>query len=84
MITKDIYPLTIIKDRYCGTYSGGIYTAWNKDFDEISEAVSADDVSCAKYFDTCREVGIVYGRGDTIEEAVDDLIKKMKMEKSYE
>lgn len=25
---RDIYPLTIVKDRYTGVYSGGIYTAW--------------------------------------------------------
>ena len=26
---SDIYPLTVVSDRYTGTYSGGEYTAWN-------------------------------------------------------
>lgn len=31
--TKIPYPLTIIADRYNGTYSGGRFTAWNMDYD---------------------------------------------------
>ena len=34
---NEIYPLTIINDRYAGTYSGGIFTAWNMDYYEIRQ-----------------------------------------------
>lgn len=71
---EDIYPLTVIMDRYCGTYSGGLYTAWNMDYSEISEAVTGDDVSCSLFFELCRDRGIIYGKGRTMELAVIDLI----------
>lgn len=68
-----IYPLTIILDRYNGIYSGGKFTAWNKDFDQIDERVNGDDVSCNDFFSDNDE----YGRGDTIEEAISDLSRKL-------
>lgn len=30
-----VYPLTILRDRYGGTYSGGAYLAWNRHYDDI-------------------------------------------------
>jgi hypothetical protein len=70
----DIYPLTIICDRYCGAYSGGKYTAWNKEFYNIHEEVSADDNTCWSFWDECPyKVGI----GNSVTDAVNDLIKKL-------
>lgn len=40
-IEDEIYPLTIISDRYTGAYSGGEYLAFNLDFDEIPRLFSA-------------------------------------------
>lgn len=36
---NDIYPLTIIRDRYNDVYSGGKYLAFNLDADEIPTAI---------------------------------------------
>lgn len=43
---KNIYPLTIIRDRYCGSYSGGTYVAFNLESPEVPKEVFGDDCSC--------------------------------------
>lgn len=74
----DIYPLTIVNDRYSGTYSGGEYTAWARYPEDIPKAVFGDDTSCWDYFRTTRDI---YGRGDTPNEAIIDLEKRSKENK---
>lgn len=74
-ISNEIYPLTIISDRYGGTYSGGNFTAWPYDHWGINEDVDADDVPCMIYWDTTDDIA---GRGNTIIDAVIDLGKRMK------
>jgi len=67
-----IYPLVIVKDRYNGTYSGGVYTAWNKYPWEIPRAIFLDDNTCADFWYCTREP---VGFGETPEEAIEDLRK---------
>lgn len=71
----DVYPLTVIRDRYNGVYSGGDYLAFNLDFDEMSPGIIGDDVECANFFYEC---AVVYGKGDTLMAAVADLCEKLK------
>ena len=42
------YPVTIIMDRYGGTYSGAEWTAWNRD--EVPYGASSDDASCMEFW----------------------------------
>ena len=72
----DIYPLTIIADRYTGVYSGGEYLAFNLEFIEIPSEVIGNDVECRNFFDN--NTNLVYGRGNTPDEAIKDLAKQMK------
>ena len=72
---KEIYPLTIVCDRYGGTYSGGRYLAFNLDYDEIPSAISGDDTSCYEYW---QENDIVVGKGESIESAYRDLKNRIK------
>lgn len=68
---SDIYPLTIVKDKHNGIYSGGKWTAWNRNPWEISHIVSSgDDKDCADLFST---PNLIFGRGETPQEAIDDL-----------
>lgn len=67
---KDIYPLTIINDRYGGCYSGGEYTAWNLEFDEIPEEINWDDVSCNNFW---IDNEIPVGKGATPMDALNNL-----------
>jgi len=79
-----IYPLTIIKDRYNGVYSGGAYTAWNLDPDDVPRLVHGDDMTCMDFWSAhsknnkCWDGStIIVGKGATIEEAVADLREKL-------
>lgn len=45
------YPLTICVDRYSGAYSGGEFTAWNLDANEVPEEIHSDDVTCSLFWD---------------------------------
>ena len=73
---KSIYPLTIINDRYCGCYSGGEYLAFNMEPWQVPRAVDGGDVDCTVFRDDeYKEYAI--GKGDTIQEAVDDLKSKL-------
>jgi len=71
---REYYPLTIISDRYNGTYSGGKYTAWPLDFYHVPEEIDEGDPDCQKFWDSYK--GIV-GKGSTIQEAHDDLLNKL-------
>jgi hypothetical protein len=45
-----IYPVTIIYDRYGGTYSHGKWIAWNEEPQQVPEATTGDDVTCAEFW----------------------------------
>ena len=79
-VCKELYPLTIVMDRYTGTYSGGIFTAWNLDPDEVPEEICADDNSTSEFFDDIRyrRRDYIYGIGGTPDEAAMDLYIKME------
>lgn len=74
----DIYPLVIIKDRYTGVYSGGKYTAWNMDLEDIPQDIEEDDVSCHDFWFSYD--GVV-GLGKTPNEAAEDLHRKLERER---
>ena len=71
---KDVYPLTIVKDRYNGCYSGGAYTAWNKEPQEIPEAIDLGDIDCWNFWSDNKEI---VGIGLTPNLAVENLINKL-------
>ena len=77
----DVYPLTVIADRYHGTYSGGKFTAWNCDSHNIPYGPESDDVSCSMFWSSERLGSSVrfVGRGNTPREAINDL--QMRLER---
>ena len=76
---EKISPLTIVDDRYNGTYSGGKYTAWNMSCWQIPSAVWGDDVECRNFwwFNADFEQFPV-GKGDTPNEAAQNLLVAIK------
>ena len=70
----NLYPLTIIRDRYTGVYSGGEFTAWNLYPEDVPEEIYADDIGCSIFF---RYTKIVYGRGKTADDAIMDLMNRL-------
>ena len=75
----EIYPITIITDRYTGTYSGGEWTAWALDPDNLPECIFEGDVECANGWHKLKEDRkrgkIIFGIGNTPEAAVRDLVR---------
>ena len=92
LVQEDIYPLTVIRDRYNGTYSGASYLAFNLDSNLVPSEVHESDVPCSYFWDLIDEGNFVegkvahdyrdvvkyVGKGATIEDAVVDLYRKMK------
>lgn len=72
-MTRKLYPCVIISDRYCGAYSGGRWTAWHRNYDDIPEEIDSDDSDCMNFWGGNDEI---VGLGDTPEESYNDLIIK--------
>jgi len=71
-----IYPLTIITDRYSGVYSGGAYTAWPGDKEDVPDEVSMDDVTCGHEWGVIKSERQHVGIGCTPSVALVDLYLK--------
>jgi hypothetical protein len=75
----EIYPLTIVSDRYTGSYSDGKYTAWNLDAEEIPTDINADDVVCRNFwYEQEKNPTYIVGKGNTVSEALEELYIKLK------
>lgn len=71
----DIYPCTVIMDRYGGTYSGGLWVALNEDYHKIPmTGPDGSDMDCMNFWE---EYPRPYGKGETPGEAIKDLKKKL-------
>lgn len=68
------YPVTIIKDRYSGTYSGGNYVAFPLDPWDVPKESQGGDVECMEFW---ADPSVTVGKGRTEKEANDDLKSKM-------
>lgn len=69
------YPVTIISARYGGVYEGGGWLAFNCYEEQVPEAASGDDVTCATFWAYYSEP---VGKGKTPNEAYNDLVKKLE------
>lgn len=66
---NNLYPVTIIRARYGGTYEGAEWLAFHENADAIADA-EGDDITCRIFFSYyVRPIG----RGDTPETALADL-----------
>ncbi len=87
-----IYPCTIIASRYCGTYEGGAWLAFNCDENSIPEGATGGDIECSVFWDNVNKGLLAYqklsyqqqpktiivGKGETPNEAVTDLLRQLK------
>lgn len=71
---EDVYPLTIIADRYYGTYSKAKFLAFNLDYNDIPESVDDSDIECNNFwFYESKNYNI--GKGSTPNKAYKNLLK---------
>ena len=71
---EELYPLTIVCDRYGGTYSGGKYTAWYCDPWDVPLGVEECDPLCDIFW---RNNTDPVGLGATPQAAMEDLRIKL-------
>lgn len=70
----DIWPCTILSDRYNGQYSGGKWIALNMYEEHIPKAIQGGDGECMDYWNSNP---LVVGKGDTPNEALTDLYNNL-------
>lgn len=77
---SEVYPLTIVKDRYNGSYSGAKYTAWNCDFWDVPEEIEGGDIECMDFWENYKDKkhnafkeSVFVGKGSSPNEALDNL-----------
>lgn len=71
----DLYPLTVLRSRYNGTYEGAKWVAF-KDRPDIVQDALGDDMACSSFFRVYGSLKPI-GRGDSPEAAVRDLDKQV-------
>lgn len=71
---EEIYPMTLVCDRYDGTYSGGRYTAWMCDPWDVPTEIDESDVPCALFWESYE---FPVGKGNTPLQAMEDLLVKI-------
>lgn len=74
---KEKYPLTVVMDRYNGTYSGAKFLAFPLDFDVVPIEVNGSDTECAYFWKNYEEP---VGKGASAQDAIDDLVAQMQDE----
>lgn len=70
----EIFPVTIVCDRYGGTYSGGAWTAWQLDPWDVPAEVDESDPECCIFWENNTEP---VGLGATPQDALQDLMHKL-------
>ncbi len=76
-----MYPVTIIMDRYHGAYSGGAWLAFDLDSDSLPSYGSGGDTDEMNFWcDANKAEHYLIGRGETPNEALEDLERRVKNE----
>lgn len=74
----ELYPITIIKDRYSGTYSGAKWLAFNMYEEDVGLLdVNGDDISCHDFWLQYADKYAI-GKGLTPNDALADLYSQTK------
>ena len=69
------YPCTILRDRYSGTYSGGLFVAFPFSPNDIPAEADGSDIECALLYG--RE-DIIFGKGETPDQAYWNMVEKIR------
>lgn len=72
---NELWPLTIISDRYNGQYSGAKYTAWNVHSEYLPKEPDSGDYECQEFWEKNEWV---VGKGNTPNEALTNLYSKLQ------
>ena len=77
---QDIYPITIVQDRYGGTYSGAAFLCFGCEYYEIPQEVNGDDIEAMIFWDNTNlntyHANLRIGKGETPDDALRDHAEK--------
>lgn len=73
LVTKDVYPVTIVRARYGGIYEPGEWLAFPRDPEKLPEGWQDEDVPCREFWELWTEP---VGSGATPTDAYTDLLAK--------
>lgn len=76
--SNKIYPLTIVADRYGGSYSGALFTAWNLNYDELPDEINDCDLGCGLFWTRANRDEIGFGNDPNA--AYQDLLASQRLE----
>jgi hypothetical protein len=74
----NIYPVTVVMDRYMGTYSGAQWLAFNLDPCDVPEEIGGDDPTETIFWREHDAENLPIGKGETPDQAIADLKEKVK------
>lgn len=73
----EVYPATIVKDRYNGCYSGAKWLAFNIDPSQIPDEIGSSDPDEMMFWRAHKQDELPIGKGETPQDALIDLHKRM-------
>jgi hypothetical protein len=73
---QDLYPVTIVRARYGGTYEPGKWIAFPLYADNLPDGYADDDVTCATFWSEYQHRPA--GGGDTPDAAYADLLRQVR------
>lgn len=73
----EVYPVTIVSDRYGGTYSNGKWLAFQLDPADIPEEVGGSDPEEMIFWDNHDSAQFPIGKGNTPNEALESLRRQL-------
>ena len=84
---EDIYPLTIMRDRYGGIYSEGEFLAFNDYFHHLPKDIAGNDGACISFWTNFSQgkslnyfnKPVFCGFGSSPVKALNNLLKIMKL-----
>lgn len=74
----NIYPVTVVMDRYCGTYSNAKWLAFNLDPCQVPDEIGGDDPTETIFWREHNDAKLPIGKGNTPDAAIVDLKEKVK------
>jgi hypothetical protein len=78
----ELYPVTIVMDRYGGVYSNAKWLAIQCDNTQVPDEIWSDDGDEMNFWRSHKDSELPIGKGETPNEALEDL--KIKAKKFYE
>jgi hypothetical protein len=73
-----IAPVTVVPDRYGGTYSQGSWLAFPCDAWDVPRSPFEDDVTAATFWSDAEHAGLQVGLGTAPSAAHDDLVRRLE------